>query len=117
MLSKINRNKYSALFLSIYLCFIVVSIIHHHFYDFDQSLKVKKNDECNDSALIDFLGSGQDVCAVNYFSQTISDSHYSSEELESILTDLGINPPVKKISYILKEIINTPSLRAPPEIS
>jgi hypothetical protein len=117
MIRKINKEKFSKLFLLIYSCFIAVSIIHHHYYNLDQSLTVNKNNETDDSALIDFLGDDHGVCAVNYFAQTISDSHFSADELESILTDLGINPPTKNISFKKQDAVNTNLLRAPPEIS
>jgi hypothetical protein len=117
MLTKINRNKYAALFLSIYVCFIAITIIHHHCFDFDHSTKLTKNNEQNDSALLDFLGDGAGICAVKYFAQTISDTHLSADEFRAILTDLGINPPTKNISYKKQNVSSTNLLRAPPEVS
>lgn len=117
MLKKMNIKRYAALFLSVYLCFIAISIIHHHHFDLNQSSSFNKSQQENDSALLDFLGDGAGICAVNYFAQTISNADFSSDNLKLILTDLGINPPTKSISYNKKEIINTNSLRAPPEVS
>lgn len=117
MIRKFNKEKYSKLFLLVYSCFIVITIIHHHHYNLDSSVSYKTNNEINDSALLDFLSGGDSVCAVHFSSQTVSDIHYSVDELELTLKDFKVNIHLETthLSKNSNQLIQF--LRAPPEIS
>ncbi len=117
MIRKFNKEKYSKLFLLVYSCFIVVTVIHHHHFNLDSSLSYKVNNEINDSALLDFLSGGDTICAVHFSSQTASNSHYSIDQLTLTLKDFKINIHLKTTHLFKNNNQLIQFLRAPPEIS
>lgn len=117
MITKINKKKFSKIFLFVYTCFIVVTIIHHHHYNLDSSLSYKVNNVENDSVLLDFLSNGNTMCAVHFFSQTVSNSHHSVDELSIFIKDFKVNVSLETINPFNNNNQLTQFLRAPPEIS
>ncbi len=110
------RNKLSALFLCVYLSFLVVEIFHHHHYNLDnpQSFNVASNQV----PLASFdLTNDYSPCFLNSFSSTILNYQFPSIGIVKPLTRCCVRLSVEKKDFKSSPHFNYLSLRAPPAIS
>jgi hypothetical protein len=110
------RNKAAALFLCVYLSFLVVGIFHHHHYDLDnpQSFDV----DSNHVPLASFgLTNDYSPCFLNSFSSTILNYEFASVGIVKPLTACCEKLFVERKNFISYPHFNNLTLRAPPAIS
>jgi hypothetical protein len=110
------RNKLSALFLCIYLSFLVVGIFHHHHYNLDNPKSF--NIDHNQTPLANFdLTDDYYPCFLNSFSSTILNYQFPSLGIVKPLTRCCERLSVEKKDFKSTPHFNYLSLRAPPAFS
>jgi hypothetical protein len=110
-----HKSKTGLLFLSIYIAFIFVGILHVHSFDFDQKSTFEYSVASNQ--INDLTSDFFSVCSFHQFAHSIYHLHYSSSGITLTLVPLesGINNPTgSKYSSLTYSLI---SPRAPPENS
>lgn len=116
-----SANKYkkisSAVFLSAYFVFILISAIHFHHYDLNSQNCFNSESQKSSALLIDFLSESTNICAINHFSQTVLNLGFSSSDLFDSMPKME-----EKVSYIYlaavtSSVLHLISPRAPPAFS
>ena len=109
------RSKFSALFLCIYLIFLVVEILHHHHYDLDNPVSFSNSTQAS-HVYVDLTDDFR-PCLLMSFSGTILNYQYSSIGIIKPLTRCCVVLSVVKKDFRSNPHLNNLKLRAPPAIS
>ena len=109
------RRRFSALFLCIYLIFLVVEVLHHHHFDLDNPLSYNNSNQTS-SVYVD-LADDFRPCLLMSFSGTILNYQFSSIGIVKPLTRCCVILSVEKKDFKSNPHLNNLKLRAPPTIS
>jgi len=107
-----HKSKSGLLFLSIYIAFIIVGILHVHSFDFDQKSTFEYSIANNQ--LSDLTSDFFSVCSFHQFAHSIYHLHYSSSGITLSLVPLEsrLNNPTG--NKYLSSTYSLISPRAPP---
>lgn len=107
----------SAIFLSAYFAFILISTIHFHHYNLNAENCFNHESQKSSVLLLDFLFESTNVCAINHFSQTILNLGFSSSEFFNSLSKIEDKISDIYLFPVPNSVFNLISPRAPPKFS
>jgi hypothetical protein len=111
-----SKKRISSIFLCAYLAFVITNAIHFHAYSFFEDPSI--NDYSNSNSVSShFLAGSLAFCAIHYFTGTILDLKFSSNNLSPFLNEREELKLVLSDRFPSKFFFTKNSSRAPPTFS
>lgn len=111
-ISKTYKRNISSAFLSVYLAFILIGTIHYHCYDLNPRNSI--NNEVSSDGQTDLNSDFFSVCSLHQFSQSISNTSYTSDDIVQSLFAIETNLSKLNQRAPSAGIYSDTSPRAPP---
>ena len=111
-----NKRRISSLFLCAYLAFVITNATHFHAYSLFKDISINEHSNSN-SVSSHFLAGSFAFCAIHYFTGTILDLKFSSNNFSPFLNEKEELNLVLSDRFPSKFFFTKNSSRAPPAFS